>query len=240
MVFLKMNMSMEKIVYWIRKHLKKILSCIIFFILLGLSFIAWSEWREEQNRKLQDSLYELQTSLNKVIETQKEKKNKSKTAQTFVFSEEIKNQLDFYEQTIRQNHKSIIAATFAMDLADLYYRHKEEKKAKEFLSLFVSSKSSSSLYHLLSFQLAAYYMDGKECNKALTLLKSLSKNKKALSFHLESNLQQALCLEHLGFYEQALHKYEQVINQDPKGYTGRLAKDYKALLILDKKLKKKK
>ena len=125
-------------------------------------------------------------------------------------------------------------------MADFYYRYGEREKAKELLSLFAFPKKVSSLYHLASFQLAAYYMDEKECKNALVLLSDLSLNKKAATFHLESDLQQALCLESMNRYEQALHKYEKILNKDPGGYTGRLAQDYKKLLILNKNLKKEK
>ena len=81
-------------------------------------------------------------------------------------------------------------------------------------------------------------MDEKECEKALALLEALSLNEKASSFHLESDLQQALCLEHLNRYEQALEKYENILSKDSEGYIGRLAQDYKKILVLNRNLKK--
>ena len=83
-------------------------------------------------------------------------------------------------------------------------------------------------------------MDGGECEKALPLLQALGSNSKALVFHLEAGLREGLCLEDLNRLEEAKDSYEKISLQDPEGYTGRLAKDYKKLLILSEKLDKKK
>ena len=38
-----------------------------------LAFIGWKEWREKEEKKVQDSLYELQEALNKIVENKEEK-----------------------------------------------------------------------------------------------------------------------------------------------------------------------
>ena len=247
-MFLKKNISSEQIALWIRSQIKKILFGFSFFVLMAFVFIGWNQWKKDQEIKIQDSLYKFQKSLNALAKNperpSKEKNLKllidSEKNKTLVFTQEMKDKARSYEEAIRESQKRRISAVYAVDLANFYYQRGEMKKAKELLVLFAFPEKSSSIYHLASFQLATYYMNDKECPKALELLSALVLNKKAVPFHLEGDLQQALCLEHLNRYEQALHKYEAVINKDPEGYTGRLAQDYKKLLILNRNIKKEK
>ena len=76
----------------------------------------------------------------------------------------------------------------------------KKQKRKIYWFFLPGPKKSSSIYHLVVLQLARYYMDAKECKKAVTLLEGLSLNSRAGYFHLESDLQQALCLEEMGQY----------------------------------------
>ena len=246
-MFFKKNITSEQIALWIRRRFKRILFAFSFAVLLALALIVWSQWIKNQEKQVQESLYQLQKTLHTLVKNSegitKEKALESvepDKRKTSVFNQEMKDQAYSYEQAIRQHQKSRTSVVFAMDLADFYYQRGEVEKAKQLLSLFVFPAKPSSIYHLASFQLSSYYMDTKECEKALEILSQLSLNKKAAPFHLESDLQQALCLEHLNRYDQAFHKYESVINKDPEGYTGRLAQDYKKLLILNKSLKKEK
>ena len=233
----KINITSEQIALWIRIHFKKILIIFSSFVLLGIAFIGWVEWQKKQERTIQDSLYKFQQALN-TLEKKKIKKTEQK--KTFVMTEELESKALLYERAIKKYPKSKIAVVSAIDLADFYYRHSEIKRAIDLLSAFAYPERASSTYHLLSFQLAGYYMDEEKCEKALTLLKKLNLNKKAVAFHLESDLRQALCLEHLNRYGQALSKYEIISNQDSEGYIGRLARDYKRLLMLKQNLKIKK
>ena len=143
-----------------------------------------------------------------------------------------------YEQAVRKNKKFQSAVAGAIDLADFYYRYGKKDQAKELLSLFASPLKKRSLYHLVVFQLAGYYMNEKNCKEALPLFSQLISNKKAKAFHLESRLQKAVCLEADGNYQLALEEYEQINIENSKDYIGRLANDYKKLLILKEKLKK--
>ncbi len=234
------NINPEQIAFWLKKHLKKILFVFSLMTLLALAFIGWSEWRKKEETKIQNSLYEYQEALNKLRERiEVDKKNTldfliESDEKKFVPTEEMKKKADLYERAITQHQSYQASAVFAIDLADFYYEYGEIEKAKELLLLFAFPKKASNIYHLASFQLASYYMDEKDCEKALALLEALSLNEKAEYMHLESHLQQALCLEHLKHYEQALRKYEDILNKDPEGYTGRLARDYKKILILNK------
>ena len=240
-MFSKININAERVAFWVKNHLKIILFFFFLSILTGFAFIAWKEWQEKKGKQIWNALYEVQKSLKQLVENT-EGKQKEKTLnfldpdkqKPLIFNEEMKKKADLYEKTIKQFQKNTSSAAFAIDLANFYYKYGETKKAKELLLPFALPKKTSSIYHLLSFQLATYYMNEKECEKALALLEELNSNKKASYFHLESDLQQAICLEHLNRYEQALHKYENILNKDPEGYTGRLAQDYKKTLILNR------
>ena len=242
----KINITSEQIAFWIKSHFKKILFVFCIFVLAGFAFIGWNAWKKNQDNKIQDSLYELQKALNQLVEDTEEKDEKGalnlfaglNDKKIPVFTKEMKEKASSYEEAIKQNQNSKISAVFSIDLADFYYKRGETQKAKELLSLVAFPKKPLGIYHLASFQLAAYYMDKKECEKALALLEALSLNEEASSFHLESDLQQALCLEHLNRYEQAMEKYEGILNKDPEGYIGRLAQDYKKALILSRNLKR--
>ena len=241
-MFLNTEMTSERIALWLRTHLKKILAIFFLSVLTGFAFIGWKEWKEREEKKIQNSLYELQKALKQLVDKAEGKQDEKQPdflpdldqQKNLVLTEEMKEKASLYEEGLKQNLKSRVSAVSAIDLADFYYRYGETEKAKELLHLFALPEESSSIYHLASFQLAAYYMNEEKCEEALTLLEGLSSNKKASYLHLEISLQQALCLEHLGRYEQALHKYEDILNKDPEGYTGRLAEDYKKTLVLNR------
>ena len=227
----------------IRAYFQPVLFVASFLALAGLGRIFWLEWQNKQEKQIQDRLYTLQSSLNQAVQKQNKKTEKGKLnaparLDKIQRTKDIKQKAADYEKAIKQNHKRILTTSFAMDLADFYYRQEEKEKAKNLLSLFAFPNRSSSLYHLLSLQLSSYYMDEGECKKALPLLKALSANKKASPFHAESALQEALCLENLSLYKQALEKYETINTQNPDSYIGKLAWDYKQLLILKQNLKK--
>ena len=247
-MFLSKSITSDQIAFWIKRHFKKILFLLFGLVFISLAFIIWVKWKNEKETEVQNTLYEFQKSLNTLIEkegseTQEETLDVLKEEKALSLNEEMRQKAALYEKAVKKHQKRKIAVAFAIDLADFYYRYKETEKSVELLSLFAFPDRDSTLYHLASFQLAAYYMNddkGKGCEKALTIFSALRANKKASPFHLESDLQQALCLERLNRYEEALHKYESVLKNDPEGYSGRLAKDYKKLLILNRNLKKSK
>ena len=245
-MFLKKSITSDQIAFWIKKHLKKILFLLCVLIFMSVAFIIWKKWDKGQEDAVQSALYDLQKSLSALTE---KKESKSQEEALEIGKEdpippltgEMRQKAALYEKAIKENQSRKIAVAFAIDLADFYYRYKETDKAIKLLSLFALPSKKLALYHLASFQLATYYMDydnEEGCPKALEILSALRANKKASSFHLESDLQQAFCLEHLNRQKEALYKYENVLKNDPEGYSGRLAKDYKKLLILNKNLKK--
>lgn len=240
-MFFRGNVSSRQIAFWLRERIKKILFVFSLLAFCALAFIGWSQWRKDQGKKVRDSLYEMKKSLTLLAEGAEGEKAPGgaalKETDPPPFTPEMKSQAVLYEKALRQNQKSSVSPPFAVDLADFYYRRGEREKAKNLLAPFALPGKSSSLYHLASFQLASYYMDERDCEKALPLLSGLSSNEKAEAWRLESALQSAICLERAGRWDQALHKYEDLINKDPEGYMGRLARDYKKLLILSRKLK---
>lgn len=224
-------MRKKQLVFWIGRNLQPILFFCGILILIGFGFIGWNEWNKKEEQKNRDVLYEKQKALKQLV-------NKMESSQKDLMSAPgVKEKAGEYEQAIRQKPKRMSSAVSAIDLADFYYKYGEVKKAKDLLVLFARPEKSSNIYHLVTFQLARYHMDARECKEALTLLEELSLNPKAGYFHLESNLQQALCLENMGRYELALQKYDSVLNKDPEGYTGHLAQDYKKLLIIKRNIK---
>ena len=249
-MFLKGPFTSDQITFWIKKHFRKIVFLLFSLLFLGLAAIAWVSWVNKKEKQVLDLLYEAQKSLNSLVkeedkgaqEEMLDLLKETEEEQNLSLTEEMRQKAQMYEKAVKENRSRKIAVAFAIDLADFYYKYKEPKKSIELLSLFAFPEKNSTLYHLASFQLASYYMDFDEeegCEKALSIFSALRSNKKASSFHLESDLQQALCFEHLNRHEEALHKYESVLKEDPDGYSGRLARDYKKLLILNKNLQNK-
>ncbi|MDE0092647.1 MAG: tetratricopeptide repeat protein [Oligoflexia bacterium] len=235
------SMTREQLILWVRKNLKMILSAFVVAILLSVCFLTWNWWKKKQEYKAQVSLYRLQRSLQALLPEEETPFNFLKTKDVqkeFVLTKDMEQKALLYEQAIKRSQRFQTAVSFAIDLADFYYRYGQKEKAKEVLSLFAFPLKSHSLYHLAVFQLAGYYMNEKNCEKALPLLSQLSSNEKASAFHLESRLQKSLCLESMNRYTEALGEYEKLDSENPDSYIGRLAQDYKRLLILKEKLKK--
>lgn len=247
-MFFKKSIDTEEIALWIRENFKGILFLLSFLALSALAFIGWNKWKENREEQIQSSLYIFQKKLSKLVEdTEKGKDGKKENIlsqplekKAPAFTPDMKSTALSYEKAIEQHHNSQSVVVFAIDLADFYYQRGDLEKAKKLLSPFVLPEKPLDIYHLASLQLAAYYMDSKECDKALVILSALVKNKKASSLHLEIKLQEAFCFEHLSQYDRALKNYEWIINQDLEGYIGKLAQDYKKMLLLKRNLKKKK
>ena len=241
-MFLK-SFTREQLVLWIGTNFKLILSVFAVMVLIATSALIWNWQKKEQEYKVQASLYKLKMSL-KALTKEDDSKNsfsflKQESAKKeLVLTEGMKQRASLYEQSIKKNQKFQTTVSFAVDLADFYYRYNQKEQAKELLSLFALPLERRSVYHLAVFQLAGYYMNERECGKALPLFSQLISNETALAFHLESRLQRALCLEFMNRSKEALEEYEKINIENSEDYIGRLAQDYKKLLILKEKLKK--
>lgn len=235
----------DQIASWIKRHINKIIIVVGMCISAGLANVIWLNWNQKQQYHVYDDLHKSQSALYKLLNKQNIKTDKSsfknkKPIVKLPLSEAIKTLAQAHKNHIQKYKKHKITTAFAIDLAEFYYKHKEQDKAMQVLSPFALASRSSTMYHLASLQLATYYTNSKQCEQALKLLSQLNLNLEARAFYTESLLQQALCLENLKRYEQALHKYELILKTDPNSYTARLAKDYKMLLHLHQKQKKSK
>lgn len=233
------NISSEQIIIWIKKNIQKILILLSLCIFSAVAFIVWEQWEKKKEGELQTQLYQYQKDLKQLIEKEAKKKDTKKESffekkSAPVFTQEMRQKALKYEKLIKSQPRNRVAGSFAIDLADFYYQRGEREKAKKLISLFALPEKSSNIYHLAVLQLASYYMNEQNCSSALKLLEALSLNKKASAFHLESDFQQAICLDHLKKYHLAVKKYESIINKAPETYRGRLAEDYKKILLLNK------
>ena len=235
------SITREDFVSWLIKKWKTLLTAFAILVLVAVAVLIWNWQVKQKEYKVQADLYKLKMSLKDLI-TEDENPIDinliNKDQENLVLTENMKAKANSYEQLLRQNQNIQPSALFAIDLSDFYYRYGEKQKAKELLSLFSLALKKHSVYHLASFQLASYYMNDKEYEKAFDLFSKLISNKKASSFHLESRLQKALCLEAMNQSEKALQEYEKIYFENSKDYIGRLAQDYKKLLILKGKSKK--
>ena len=232
----------EKIVSWQLENLKAILSFISILIFIAVAILTWNWQKKQQEYKAQVALYKFKLSLKDLTKEDEDNKNfnflKKEEDKKLVLTQDMEKLASSYEQVIKEQKKFQTAVASAIDLADFYYRYGKKEQAKKLLSLFAFPLKKHSLYHLAVFQLVSYYMNEKDCEKALPLLSKLISNKKAKAFYMESRLQKALCLEAEGKSKLALEEYEKLNIENSDNYLGRLAKDYKSLLILKEKLKK--
>ncbi len=241
-----MRLRPDQISAKIKGNLKGILLFCSISTVLILAFIAYDQREESLEKKAQAVLYEFKESLTLLEEKLENKNSAQKTLDSDSatpdenIQQKLRDQAQAYEEALRQKQRHKISVAFAIDLADFYNRQGDSHKAIKLLLLFALPKKSSSLYQMASFQLASYYMDRGECAKALPLLSALTLNKKAQPLHLESRLQEALCLENMNRYDEALARYTDLAQEDPEGYMGRKAQDYKNLLLLNRRLKEEK
>ena len=91
---------------------------------------------------------------------------KKQNIKTFVYSKDMKSLSQKYEESVKIYKNKKAAVVFAIDLADFFYLNNEKERARSLLSLFARPEKKSSIYHLASSQLANYYMDEKNCEKA--------------------------------------------------------------------------
>ena len=235
--------NIGNLISWLDKNKKTVVIFFSVLALFGLIFLTNNWWKQEQEYKNQVFLYKFKASLKNFRKEDDSKKpfdllSKEEPEDKLILTEDMKKKASAYEQAVRQNQKFQTTAAFAVDLADFYYRYGKKDQAKDLLSLFALPLKKDSVYHLAVFQLTGYYMNEKDCKQALPLLSQLISNESAAAFHLEGRLQKTICLEFENRHKEALEEYEKISIEKPDSYMGRLAKDYKRLLILKEKLKK--
>ena len=237
------GLDINQIIVFLQKRMKILLVLFACVVLVFLSFFFLSKWKQNQEFQTKDRLRLFQESL-KSLEKEPETKDNlfgiPEEVGDLVFTEEMKVQAKAYKQAILDNQKAQISSYFVIDLAEFYYRYGEKEEAMQLLSHFASPQSKQVLNQMASFQLASYFMNDKNCEKALDLFEKLLLNKSAEGFYNEVRLQKAICLEHLGRSQVALNEYDKMIIENPKTAIARQAKDYKKLLILKQKLNKEK
>ena len=237
------GLNINQIIMFLQKRMKILLVLFACIILVFLSFFFVSKWKQNQEIQVKDRLRWFQESL-KNLEKEPETKDNAfgipEEVGDLVLTEEMKIQAKAYKQAIQDNQQAQISSYFAIDLADFYYRYGEKETAVQLLSHFSLPQSKQTLSQMASFQLASYFMNDKNCDKALDLFEKLLLNKSAEGFYNEARLQKAICLEHLDRSQAALKEYDKIIIENPKTAISRQAKDYKKLLILKQKLNSKK
>lgn len=251
----------QKIVLWIQEHLKPILIGTGLICMLGLSAFAWFQWERHREKQAYDRIYLYQAALEKAHKKvngenyKRGRKNitdffKPKDDKPFVYSEDMKKKAGDYEKAIKEGQNTLAAAVSAIDLADFYYQAGEKGKAisllssfaqrkKRFLPVFFRGRPSSSVYTLIRFQLAGFYMNKKNCKKALPLFSAITETKKAKPFYPEAWLQMGLCYEQLQDVAQVEEMYGKIKDQSPDSAIAQTAEVYLRLFKISQKKKNK-
>ncbi len=247
----KKKITIQSINSWIYQNFKFLLIVVgicLFCLIAGGVFL---EWQSSHIKKVYGELYKIQRKLQVAGEKangknyRKQNKdissflNKAKDKKSFVYSEDMKSLSQKYEEILKNYKGQKVGAVFAIDLADFFYLNGEKERALSLLSLFTFPKKKSSIYHLVSFQLANYYMDEKNCEKALAIWKPLRTNKTAVSFHKNAHLQSALCHEQMKNYAEAKKLYTKIIKNSFNELDKKKFQEYIYLLTLKQKLENK-
>ena len=249
----------QKTALWIQNHLKAILFGTGFVCILGLSTFAWVQWERHQEKQVHDRIYIYRSALEKAHKKANGENHKRgvkniadffkpKKETPFVYSDDMKAKAGKYEEAIKKDQKTLAAAAAAIDLADFYYQAGEREKARSLLSLFshgkrnvlsvlFEEKKSSSVYTLLRLQLAGFYMDEKNCEKALPLLSLVANTKHAEPFHSETWLQMGLCYEQLKDSFKVEETYGKIREQYPESSVAQTAEVYLRLFKISQKYK---
>ena len=238
------KINTDQVISWTYRNFKVLLAISLLFVVAALLFITFNMVKKDREKVAKNTLISFQKSLNSLI---KKPKTESKAfalplkeeEKELVLTDQMKTQAQAYKQAIENHRKFKVTVYFAIDLADFYYRYGQKELAEDLLSDFSSPLAKKTLNQLASFQLAAYYMNEKECDRSLAIFEGLISNQSAKAFHLESRLQKGICLEHLNRYKEALAEYKSLSNESPDSYLSRQAKDYEKLLILKQKMEKK-
>ena len=241
-------LSVEKLFLKFKSNFKIFLSiAVVAVVSVGAAF-GWSFFQKQQKEKAVSILYERQKALKSLIKEPEKDSLSFLKQESLDFNKEMEQSAIEYEKAIAAYKSFELTAYFAVDLADLYYRSGKKEKAKSLLSLFSVQKNKrflffpspmSSLSQLALFQLVAYLMDSKECEKALSLLDLILSEPSAKAFYSEARLQKALCLQSFKRYDEAILEYQQIALENPDSYVGRQAEGFEKILILEKKLNSK-
>ncbi|MBC6416102.1 MAG: tetratricopeptide repeat protein [Bdellovibrionales bacterium] len=233
----------EQVTVWLYRNFKILLGLLILCTVIALSLTVYNKIRRDKEIKAKDNLLSFQKALNDLRGEPKKKTElfnlNSREKDNLIFTDQMKIQAQAYRKAIEEHKNFKITLYFVIDLADFYYRYGQKDLAKELLSGFSFPLEKNTFNQMVSFQLASYYMNEKDCDKSLSLFEKLISNKFAKAFHVESRLQKGICLEHLNRPKEALTEYNRVSIENADSYLGRQAKDYKNLLILKQKLKEK-
>ena len=240
----RLGFSAEKMALWTAANFRGILFFFGLLFFAGLIGVGWTEWREKRESRAYSALYTAQSALQKAGGKASGKGYRGRGREQMlsqilgkgqkapVYSEEMAKRAAAYGKLLKSLKSSRAAAAFAIDLADFYRFHKKTAAARETISPFALPEKSSALYHLASFQLASYYMEEKNCGKALSLLEALAGNKKAAPFHREAYLQIGLCREGQNQDEEAAASYRKALAGGKEDGAALLAKEYLRLLKL--------
>ena len=250
----------QKITSWIQDHLNPILYGTGFICVCGLSVFAWFQWENQEEKQAYDRIYSHRSALEKAHKKSNGENHKRgaksiadlfkpKKEAPFVYSDEMKIKAEKYEEAIRKDQKTLAGAAAAIDLADFYNQAGEKAKAISLLTLFshrsqgllsflFKRKHSSSVYTLLRLQLANFYMDEKNCEKALPLLSFVTETKNAKPFHPETWLQMGLCYEQMQDILRVEETYKKIKDQYPDSPMAQTAEVYLRLFKISQKYKK--
>ena len=250
----------QKTTSWIQDHLKPILFSTGFICVCGLSVFAWFQWEKREEKQAYDRIYIYQSAFEKAYKKANGENHKRgaksivdffkpKKDTPFVYSDEMKTKAGKYEEAIRKDQKALAGAAAAIDLADFYNQVGEREKAlslltlfshrsQNFLSFLFKEKHFSSVYTLIRLQLANFYMDEKDCEKALPLLSLVTETKNAKPFHPETWLQIGLCYEQIQDTLRVEETYEKIKAQYPDSPVAQTAEVYLRLFKISQKYKK--
>ena len=247
----------QKIILWLQEHWKPIVFGMGLICVLGLSAFAWFQWKGHQEKQAYDRIYIYQAALEKAYKAangenyKRGRRNitdffKPKADKPFVYSEEMKRKAGDYERAIQMDQGTLAAAVSAIDLADFYYQTEAKEKAvsllfpfahrkADFLSILFEGNRFSSIYTLIRFQLAGFYMNEKNCEKALPLLSAITETKRAKPFYPEAWLQMGLCYEQLQDVARVEEVYGKIKDQYPDSIIAQTAEVYLRLFKISQK-----
>lgn len=241
-------MSEERIIFWIDNN-RRFLAISVISILIGAAtFMIWRDFQTKNIKEISSEFYFVKKDLEEEIEkiNPKDKKNKknNRIANLLlsaagkiqkIYSPSMDQKAKKYTQIIEKYSKIDLAAFHALYLADFYDEYGKKEKGRALLeSLAAERKSATKVNQWLFFRLSSYYMDQKDCNKALPLLTKILKKKKGSYLHNEAHTQIGICHEHMGNIEKAKESYKKALQEQGQALS---AKKYLRDLELKQKIK---
>ena len=236
--------------YFYRKILKCCSPSRSSALLAGACWLAYFQWTIVQEKQVYSNLYQYQKTLSELSKQALGRDyRKSQDASYFfskndrkkprVFSKKIQEETQKYARAILKNKNNRASQAGAVDLADFYRQFQQEDQAIELLENFRDAKASSSiLVGMLFLQLTGYYIDRKQCDKALDLLARIRHAKKHAILHAEASLQQALCKEASQNKQDVEQAYKQVMQAYPESSAAKRARTYLKLFMLKYRMEK--